>query len=278
MTTRRTFIKSSGLVMAAGMAPFVSNAKTQSKTSVKGMYLPLGLASYSTRKYSLKETIEISNRIGLKYLALKSMHMPLDWDDSKIKKAADMVRQAGLSLYGAGVVYMKTEEEVNNAFKYAKTAGMKVIIGVPQHELLDLTEEKIKEYDIKVAIHNHGPGDDLYPSPESVFEKVKDRDARFGMCMDIGHTQRIGLDPSKEAKKYFDRLLDVHIKDVTGSTAEGTTVEIGRGVIDIPAFLSVLMKKKYSGIVSFEYEKDENDIMPGLAESVGYVRGVMRTL
>ena len=279
MATRRNFLKSSGLVLATGMIPIASGScKKEQTVSVKitrGINLPLGIASYSFRKYSLDETISMSNRLGIKYLALKSMHMPLDWNPDQIKEAADKVRQAGIDLYGAGVVYMNSEEEVNQAFEYAKLAGMKVIIGVPKHELLDLTEEKIKEYNIKVAIHNHGPGDDLYPSPESVIEKIKDRDPRFGLCMDIGHTQRIGLDPAADAEKYMDRLLDVHIKDVTASTAEGETVEIGRGVIDIPSFLSVLEENKYSGIVSFEYEKDENDVLPGISESIGYVRGVM---
>ncbi|MFC2123779.1 sugar phosphate isomerase/epimerase family protein [Bacteroidota bacterium] len=278
MATRRNFLKSSGLVLASGMVPFACQNQTNTTTVSIGNKLPLGIASYSFRKYSLDESIQMTKRLGIEHLALKSMHMPLDWNPEQIKEAADRVSQAGINLYGAGVVYMTTEEEVNQAFEYAKNAGMKVIIGVPNHELLDLTEEKILEYDIIVAIHNHGPGDDLYPSPESVYEKIKNRDPRFGLCMDIGHSQRIGLDPAKEAEKYMDRLLDVHIKDVSASTAEGKTLEIGRGVIDIPSFLSVLIKSNYAGIVSFEYEKDEDDVLPGISESIGYVRGVLDTL
>ena len=280
MATRRNFLKSSGLILTSSMVPMAckDQAKTNTEALPESKEIPLGIASYSFRKYSLEESISMSNRLGIKYLALKSMHMPLDWNSDQIKEAAGKVRQAGIELYGAGVIYMNSEEEVKQAFEYAKHAGMKVIIGVPKHELLDLTEEKIKNYDIKVAIHNHGPGDDLYPSPESVIEKIKNRDPRFGLCMDIGHTQRIGLDPAVESQKYMDRLLDVHRKDVTASTAEGETVEIGRGVIDIPAFLSVLIKNNYDGIVSFEYEKDEDDVLPGISESIGYVRGVLDTL
>ena len=173
---------------------------------------------------------------------------------------------------------MRNEEEVNNAFEYARLAGMKVIIGVPEHNLLPLVEEKVKEYDIQVAIHNHGPGDDVYPTPASIAEKVSDLDPRIGICIDIGHTVRIGSDLLQETEDYFDRILDVHIKDESEATAEGTTIEIGRGVIDIPAFLKLLIDKGYSHMVSFEFEKDEDDPLAGLAESVGYVRGVLDML
>ncbi len=173
---------------------------------------------------------------------------------------------------------MKSEAEVHRAFDYAKAAGMKVIIGVPKHELLTLVNKKVQEYDIRVAIHNHGPGDKNYPSPASAYERIKGLDKRIGLCNDIGHTKRLGINPSESAEKYADRLLDVHIKDVSAATAKGRGVEVGRGVIDIPRFLRTLIKIKYVGIVSFEYEKDADDPLVGLAESVGYVKGVMAAI
>jgi sugar phosphate isomerase/epimerase len=136
----------------------------------------------------------------------------------------------------------------------------------------------VKQYDINVAIHNHGPGDKVYPTPASAYEKIKDLDGRIGLCNDIGHTCRSGVDPAASAEKYADRLLDVHIKDVSAGVPQGSTVEVGRGVIDIPKFLRTLVKIDYAGIVSFEYEKDENDPLPGLSESVGYVRGAMAAI
>ena len=235
----------------------------------------LGLASYSLREFSLDETIQMTTRLGLKNIAFKSMHLPLDSDETQINEVVSKVKKAGLNLYGAGVIYMANEEEVDRAFEYAKIAGLKIIIGVPEHELLPLVEKKVKGYDIKLAIHNHGPGDKRYPSAESAYEKIKNMDLRMGLCLDIGHTQRMGIDPAKAAGQFMDRLHDVHIKDVNKAVAEGQTIEIGRGVIDIPSFLKVLIEKKYSGKVSFEFEKDGNDPLPGLAESVGYVRGCL---
>ena len=251
------------------------NPETKSLTSANESSLTLGVASYSLREFSLVECIQILQRLRVKSVALKSMHMPLDSSPSQIKDIAQQVRDAGIDLYGAGVIYMKSEEAVNQAFAYAKIAGLRVIIGVPNPELLPLVEQRVKETDIKLAIHNHGPGDKVYPSPDSIQEKIKELDTRIGHCIDIGHTYRIGEDPAEKAKKYADRLYDVHLKDVDKVGAEGDSVELGSGIMDIPAFLQTLKQINYTGVVGMEYEKDGKDPLPGLAESVGYARGIM---
>ena len=197
----------------------------------------LGMASYTLRKIKLDEAIAMTRRVGLKNIALKDFHLPMNATADEIKAVAAKVKDAGLNLYGCGVVYMRSQADVDRAFEYARTAGMTTIIGVLNHDLLPLVDKKVKEYDIAVAIHNHGPGDKVYPTPESVYEKVKDLDPRIGLCMDIGHTVRIGEDPIRDTMRFADRLLDVHIKDVSAAEAKGSTVEIGRGIIDIPGFI-----------------------------------------
>lgn len=279
--SRRRFLQMAGLSTVASLTgPNLSRARGDNlPNNNRPQLFELGLASYTFRKFDLDKTLEMTNRVGLKYIALKDLHLPLDSTPKRIKEVVKKVNDAGLNLYGGGVTYMKNEQEVNNAFDYAKAAGMKVIIGVPNQDLLPMVNKKVQEYDIKVAIHNHGPDPDkLYPTPASAIEEIKDLDSRIGLCIDIGHTQRAGIDPSKPTEKFADRLLDVHIKDVSAATAKGKTVEIGRGVIDIPKFLRTLLKINYTGIVSFEYEKDEFDPLPGLAESVGYVKGALATI
>lgn len=271
--TRKEFIQKAGLGLLAGSTLSVAGPSAFTKATTD---LKLGLASYTLRKFNLDEVIAITQKLGLKHLALKDMHLPMECPPEMLKSMTEKVRSAGIDLYGGGVIYMKTEEEVNKAFAYASNAGFKMIIGVPSHNLLNQVDQKVKETGIMLAIHNHGPGDEVYPSPESVYEKIKGLDKRIGLCIDIGHTQRIGQDPAKMAAKFADRLYDIHIKDVTGSTAKDTPLEIGRGVIDIPAFLKTLNKIKYQGVVSLEYEKDANDPVPGASESIGYLNGVMR--
>jgi sugar phosphate isomerase/epimerase len=255
--------------MAANLPPSLKETKVP---------FQLGIASYTFREFSLEETITMTQRLGINKLCLKSMHLPLDLSPEKIQSESKKVNQAGIDLYGGGVIYMSTKEDVDNAFNYAKTAGMKVIVGVPDHELLELCNTKVKETGINLAIHNHGPGDDKYPSPESVYRKIEKLDPGMGLCVDIGHTARIGQDPIEETSRFMDRVLDIHIKDEDKAEEDGKTCEIGHGVIDIPGFLGMLLKENYNKIVSFEFEKDGTDPLPGLAESVGYVRGVLNML
>ena len=171
---------------------------------------------------------------------------------------------------------MKTKEDVENYFNYAKNAGLPMIIGAPEHHLLSLVEEKVKETNIKLAIHNHGPEDEIFPSPKSVYDSIKGLDTRIGLCIDVGHTFRLGLDPAEELIKYQDKLFDVHIKDIDAPVAEGQKTILGHGQIDIPKILSALKDIEYTGIVAIEYEKDENHAIYGLSESVGYIRGILK--
>lgn len=240
--------------------------------------LKLGLASYTTRKFDLDKTIEWTKRLGLPFLCLKSFHLPLEATAEETAKSAAKVRDAGLDLYSGGVINMKKPEEVDQAFAYAKAAGFRMIIAAPVAEMLAKVEEKIKEFDIRVAIHNHGPEDKNFPTPQSVYAKIESMDKRLGLCMDIGHTTRAGEDPARTAEACFDRLMDVHIKDVTAATKDGKTLEMGRGIIDIPALFRALLRLKFDGVCSFEYEKDELDPWPGLAESVGYTRGALAAI
>jgi len=173
---------------------------------------------------------------------------------------------------------MKNEQQVNQAFQYAQAAGMVRIIIAPSEDMLPLINEKIQQYGIQACIHNHGPGDKHFPTPDVAYEKIKNLDPRFGLCHDIGHTARYGKDPVKVTEQCADRIFDVHIKDVTAPTKKGHATPCGRGIIDIPALLKTLIQVGYKGYLAFEYEADSNDPLPGVAESVGYVRGVLDTL
>ncbi|MCJ7468252.1 MAG: sugar phosphate isomerase/epimerase [Maribacter sp.] len=282
MNTRRNFIKNttSGLLSATALGiPGIASAKLEiGRSHMAETKINLGLASYSLRTFSLETALDMSVRVGLKHIALKSMHLPLDSDLETLRNATTLCRQKGIDLYGGGVIYMKIKEEVDQAFNYAKGAQMKIIIGVPSLELLDYVEEKVKAYDIKLAIHNHGPGDEIYPSPEHVFKNIKDRDPRMGLCIDIGHTVRMGRNPAQDLKTYFDRVFDVHLKDVNVAAAEGEGCIMGRGVIDLPSFVQSAVQLGYQGVLAIEYEAEENDPLAGLAESAGYAKGILSTI
>jgi inosose dehydratase len=280
-TSRRNFLKAAGVALAAPPLASLLGASSDNggqEIAKPGTKFELGLASYTFRAFVLDDLLLSTKRLGLARISLKSVHLPLESTVEEIQAALAKVRAAGLDLYAGGVIYMRNEEEVHQAFDYAKAAGMRIIVGVPNHELLDLVNQKAQEFDIRLAVHNHGPGDKFFPTPESVYQKIRGLDPHLGLCLDIGHTQRSAVDPAAAAEQFFDRLIDVHIKDVTASSADGGPIEVGRGVIDIPKFLRTLLKLGYAGTVSLEYEKDEKDPLPGAAESIGYIRGALAAI
>lgn len=270
--SRKEFLKTTGAGIAGaatltGLSSFDTPKKEQS--------IQLGIASYTFKEFELDQALSMTTRLGIKNIALKDFHLPRNSSPKQLKNIAEKIKIAGINLYGGGVIYINNETEMDEAFEYAKNAGLKTIIGVPALNLLQYAEAKVKQYDIVLAIHNHGPEDKLYPSPDSIYEKVKGLDKRIGLCIDIGHTFRMNMDPAEKAQKFADRLYDVHLKDVIAPEADSKVIEMGRGSIDIPKFLKTLKAIDYRGIASFEFEKDMEEPLPGLVESVGYTRGVL---
>ena len=276
MTSRRQFLKSAGTgVLAAGAFPLYSIPVMPVSADKTINTFSIGMAGYTFREFTVEKTIEMIKRIGVKNLSLKDFHMPMNSTQDKINAVLEKFKSAGINVYTVGVVYMKTKESVDQAFEYAKMAGVKMIVGAPDYELLQYVEEKIKTYDFKMAIHNHGPDNPLYPNATDIWNHIKALDPRIGICIDIGHTTRDGEDPSVDILKYKSRIYDIHIKDVDKAEKEGKTVEMGRGIIDIPKVVDTLRKIKYSGSCSLEFEKDMKDPLAGIAESIGYLKGVM---
>ena len=279
MTNRRNFLKVAGISVAAAAVPGLASAGVSKAEKKKGDFdFKLGVASYSLRNFTQEEALNMTLRCGVNRICFKSMHLPLDSDKATIRKAVENCKAKGITLYGGGVIYMKTKADVDQAFEYAKTAGMEIIVGVPNHELLEYVEGKVKEADIKLAIHNHGPGDKLYPSAESAYNLIKNMDKRMGLCIDIGHTKRIKRDPEQDLKDFFDRVFDMHVKDVTKAEKDGKTCIIGRGVIDFPSFLKAVNKLGYKGTLALEYEAEGDDPLPGMMESFGYLKGILATM
>lgn len=235
----------------------------------------LGMAGYTFVHFDLDKTLEIMDKLDVRYLCIKDFHLPLKSTDEEIKAFHDKLASRNIKGYAVGPIYMRSTEEIDRAFEYAKRVGVDMIVGVPNVELLPYVEQKVKEYDFKYAIHLHGPDIKLYPDAEDVWNHVKDLDVRVGMCLDIGHDLRNGKNPVADLKKYKSRVHDIHIKDVTANTKQGYAVEFGRGLIDFPAFVKMLQKVGYTGVCSLEYEKDMRDPFLGIAQSIGYFRGVI---
>jgi sugar phosphate isomerase/epimerase len=274
---RRTFFKQglTGALML-GVAPLLKAVPDPAKPKTLPKTNPffLGMAGYTFNKFNLDTTLKTMQRLDVHYLCIKDFHLPLNSDEAQIKVFHETCAAHGVKGYAVGPIYMKTEAEVDNAFSYAKRVGVKLILGVPDYELLPYVEKKVKEYDFRLAIHLHGPDIKTYPDATDVWEHTKDLDPRMGMCLDIGHDLRNGCDPVADLKKYHTRVFDIHIKDVTDSTKAGKSIEFGRGKIDFPAFVQALREVNYTDSCSLEYEKDMEDPFIGIAEAIGYFRAI----
>jgi sugar phosphate isomerase/epimerase len=291
MTTRRSFFKQAGVgLVLAGSAPAIISTSASARQAGAGNKtadpFKVGIAGYTFKNFKLDQTLAMLKKVDVHYLCIKDFHLPLKATDAEITAFHATCKAAGVTGYGVGPIYMGSEEEVDNAFEYAKRVGVKVLVGVPfkmvdkkrasSPELLKLVDRKVREYDIKYAIHNHGPDmPELFPTAESAIELIKDLDKRVGLCLDVGHQYRDGKDPVKAVVQYADRLHDMHTKNVTENTKKGRGIELPRGAIDFPALVKAMRQINYTGVCSLEYEKDMEDPLTGIAESIGYFRGIL---
>jgi sugar phosphate isomerase/epimerase len=203
-------------------------------------------------------------------------HLPVD-PQQESAALADYAA-ADIKLHATGAIYFPKDEDadIRSKFEYCKRAGIGVIVaGDPAPETLQRIEKFVKEYDIRIAIHNHGPEDKLWHSPLDVLKVVKDMDPRIGCCMDVGHTVRAGTDLVQAIHEAGPRLLNVHMKDLTNFERKDSQVAVGVGVIPVRKMFEALVATKYQGFVDLEYEIHPDDPMPGVIGSFAYMRGVL---
>jgi sugar phosphate isomerase/epimerase len=284
---RRTFLKVAA-VTAAGVALTESTANAIQGPANLGAVpktagnsgLKLGVASYSLRNFSRQQAIEMTKALGVRYINLKSVHLPYDATPAQISAARQEIEAAGLQIVGGGMITFETDtdEGVRKYFDYARAAGMPLIVGTCKPGALPRVEKFVKEYDIKLAIHNHGPEDEDFPSPYDVLKAVKGMDPRMGLCMDIGHTVRTGTDPVRAAADAGPRLLDLHAKDLRDLSVKESQCIVGEGRIPIARLFRQLEAMRYAGYVNLEYEIEPDNPMPGMKQSFAYMRGVLAGL
>lgn len=276
--SRRQLIKS-GTIAIIG-APMLSghNDKEYNDEPGKDPWrgMKAGVASYTFRKFSVDDTIKAMKRLDLHYISIKDFHLPLDSTTEQRKSVAQKFRDAGITPVSCGNITMKNDEaDIRRAFEYARDCGMYDIVCSPDPASMPILDKMVKEFDIRIAIHNHGPEDKKFPSPHDVWKAVQRYDPRVGLCIDIGHTARAKVDPAEAIVKYKDRLHDLHFKDINTTEPDGETVPGGRGVLDLRGVMKALTKIKYTNLFAIEYEGSEDDPVAEVAETIGYAKGLI---
>ena len=256
---RREFLTT---VAAASLLPQVTGRAAAAPAAAAPEQLKLGVASYSLRKFPFDKALEMTTACDVKYINFKDVHVPRTDSPEALKAARAKTEAAGLTIMGGGTITWVQKgptweasdaEQVRKDFEYAKLMGMPLIVAAPSFEALDTVEKTAKEFDIKVAIHNHGPEDKFFPSPYDVYKHVKGRDKHMGMCVDIGHTWRAKVDPTKAVLELHDRVYDLHVKDLSDLNKRDSQVIVGKGAIDFPGLFRALVKIGYQGHVGLEY-------------------------
>ena len=237
-----------------------------------------GLQTWTLRHMTFEQVVGFATANHIKYLQLTSQHLDPNASLEEIRRKKAVLDQHGLVAYTFGVNGTSTDNTANRKlFEVARVMGAKVIVVEPALADWDHLEELVKEYDIKLAIHNHGPGD-VFPSPYDALKAVQGMDRRMGLCIDVGHTVRTGTDVVRAVADAGPRLLDMHAKDLRDLSVAESQCIVGEGKIPIAAIFRQLRASLYQGYVNLEYEIDANDPMPGMKQSFAYMRGVLGAL
>jgi sugar phosphate isomerase/epimerase len=262
----------------AGRAGFAQTA-TAAIGEGTGEPVRLGVASYTFRKFDVAQVVGFMRELRCPYLHVRDVHLPMMPVEDVAAKAAEL-RAAGLTLTGVGNVNLQKDDEadVRAKFEYAKAAGVGLMACAASHAALPRLERFVREYDIKLALHNNGPANKEFPAPADVLKAVAGLDARVGCCLDVGAAMRAGADAVASARAAGARLYQVHMKDVGDRTAASADVPVGEGAMPVREIFEALAEMKYAGFVDLEYEATPDDPMPGVGKSFAFMRGVVAGL
>ena len=275
MPTRRDLLRTSALASAATLLPRSVFAMAPTPTAAAAP-IRLGMASYTFRKFDSAHLIDFMHLLKLPFLNLKDVHLKMS-PLSGVAAEATAYRAAGFTLTAAGTITFNvdTDEDIRPKFEYLKAAGIPIAVCAPTHAVLPRLDKFVKEYNIKLAIHNHGPEDKNFPSPLDVLAAVKGLDTRIGCCIDVGHCMRAGTDPVAAVHAAGPRLYDMHMKDLAEKNVKESQVAVGQGIMPVREIFRALIAIKYPGCVDLEYEIFPDNPMPGVIESISYMRGVL---
>jgi Xylose isomerase-like TIM barrel len=270
---RRDLLRTTAFATAAATLPRLTFAEAPEPAASP---IRLGIASYTFRKFDDAHLLDFMKQLKTPYLNLKDAHLKMG-PPAQVAAEAAAYRDAGFQLNAAGNVTFDKDDDtdIRAKFEYIKAAGIPIIVCAPTHQNLPRLEKFVKEYDLKLAIHNHGPEDKNFPSPLDVLAAVKNLDHRIGCCVDVGHCMRAGTDVVAALKAAGPRLYDIHMKDLAQSTVKESQVAVGQGIMPIRAIFQQLIEMKYAGNVDLEYEIFPDNPMPGVVESFAYMRGVL---
>jgi sugar phosphate isomerase/epimerase len=272
---RRDLAQALGIAAAVAAKPAAASSDSKPAIGFK-----LGVCSYSVREFQRELAISMIRKLGVAYVSLKEFHLPYTSTAEEIAKARSEFEKAGLTIVSGGNIDLREEDPalLRRYFQYARACGMPMMVCAPTHKTLPAVEKLAREFDMKMAIHTHGPEDPYFPTPQVVLRAVKDMDPRMGLCMDVGHSMRGGADVVEEIANAGLRLFDMHFKDLKKRNDKDSQCDVGEGVMPVVAIFEQLRKTGYRGCVNLEYEINSDNPLPGMLHSMGYMKGLVAGL
>ena len=273
---RRDFMKASAAA-ATGLTLPTSLGAGAGAPAAPATTIRLGVASYSLRELSRADAIAAILALRAKYVNIKAFHLPYESTPEQLAAGRKAFEDAGLTIVGGGLIPLQRDDDddIRKYFEYARQSGMPLMVIGPTRTNLRRIERFVQEYDIKVAIHNHGPEDPHFPAPRDALPLIGDLDPRVGLCVDLGHTARTGVDVVEALAEAGDRVLDIHAKDLKNLLERGSDCIMGEGAMPMPAIFRQLAAIGYTGSVNLEYEIDPQHPLPGMQRSFAYLRGLL---
>jgi sugar phosphate isomerase/epimerase len=272
--TRRGFVVAAagiaGASLVAGRLRFAWGGGDTAKKS----HFPLGLQSYTFRDFPVDKVIAMAQELGFADIEFSVKHFPPASSNDQIEMMKTKMSAAGLRISGHGVNEFGKDHEANRRlFVFAKKVGIKNLSAYPSEDAFNSLDKLVAEFDIRIAIHNHGPGT-LYDKVADVLNAIKGHDPRIGACADLGHYIRSAEDPVKAIVLLNDRLYGVHLKDFAEQKAAARGVILGKGHLDVEGVYKALAKVKFpaDGALSLEYEENPGNPVPDVKQCIAVAR------
>lgn len=275
LSTRRQFVTTLGIAAAgATTLRWTSWLQAAQKSGLK-----LGIQLYSLRGYKdASVALKHAKELGFEQVEFYSGMFPLDATPEKIAAIKKEVDGLGLKISAHGVNALTKDDQANRKlFEFAKAVGLRNITVDPSPDSFDSAEALVKEFDIRVAIHNHGPTH-RYNKVVDVLKAIEKRDPRIGACADLGHFIRSGEKPTEVVRLLAGRLYGVHLKDFAEMQDKTKGVILGKGHLNVAAVFDALVETKFpsDGALSLEYEENPDNPLDDIRQCVKVARDALK--
>ena len=293
---RRDFLRHGGALLAAGAAalsPLAALRAAQDESAPKrkrakaaleepsGPYAPfrMSIQSYSLRKFGFEKMVELVNGLELRFVELYPAHLPSSLGEQELNSRRRTLRHNSIRPIAYGVVDFSKDHDKNRAvFEFARKLDLSSISAYPEADSFESLDKLVEEFRIPIAIHNHGPEDKRYRTPEMIAKAIKDHHKLIGLCVDTGHFLMADVNPVEVVKEFKERVYGVHLKDVKSEGKEKRWSVLGQGDLDTQNLLKELKVNGFKGGLSLEYEEEEDAPIPSIEKCLQVVRDTLKKL